>query len=243
MEYEDRLLRTMFPRSFYHKLNHEEGSIYAYLKDAMSGFPPGLQVLDAGAGEAPYAELFADHHYTAVDFAEGEGKWDYSKLDVVSDLHSLPFADGSFDIVICTQVLEHLREPWLALAELHRLLKPGGAIIGTAPLAFGEHQVPHDYFRYTRYGLRGLLEAAGFNVKEIEPRGGYFKYISMMLIILYQQLFVIIEPRWLKMILFPLRIISFPFFFVLFPLLGGLMDKLDKQRAYTLGYGFFANKI
>jgi ubiquinone/menaquinone biosynthesis C-methylase UbiE len=87
---------------------------------------------------------------------------------------ALPFRSHSFDTALCFQVLEHVEEPSLLLDEALRILKPGGGLILTAPHIWNEHEMPHDYFRFTRYGLRHLLEKAGFQVIEIRPMAGYF---------------------------------------------------------------------
>jgi SAM-dependent methyltransferase len=86
--------------------------------------------------------------------------------------------DARFDHVLLTQVLEHLPEPAKVLKELHRVLKPGGTLWLTAPLFYAEHEKPYDFFRYTRFGIRHLLEAAGFRVREIDWLEGYLGTLS-----------------------------------------------------------------
>jgi SAM-dependent methyltransferase len=70
---------------------------------------------------------------------------------------TLPFLDGSFDVVLCTEVLEHLTEPQRAIDEMYRVLEPGGQLLLTTRFLFPIHDAPHDYFRYTKYGLLYLL--------------------------------------------------------------------------------------
>jgi SAM-dependent methyltransferase len=137
---------------------------------------PGMLVLDAGAGKSPYRKLFDHAKYEAADFAQLTTG--YAPLDYVCDLTDIPVEDGRFDRVICNQVLEHLPEPGKALAELYRVLKPGGRILLSAPLYYAEHQVPYDFFRYTRYSLRRLFEQAGFDIERIEWLEGYFGTMS-----------------------------------------------------------------
>jgi SAM-dependent methyltransferase len=79
--------------------------------------------------------------------------------------------DGSVDCVVLTEVLEHIYEPGLALRELHRLLRPGGILMGSVPFARGEHEAPHDYYRYTSFALRRLLADAGFEVSRVDYIG------------------------------------------------------------------------
>jgi SAM-dependent methyltransferase len=80
--------------------------------------------------------------------------------------------------VLLTQVLEHIPEPATVLAELHRVLKPGGTLWLTAPLFYAEHEKPYDFFRYTQFGLRHLLGGAGFEVQEVEWMEGYLGTLS-----------------------------------------------------------------
>jgi SAM-dependent methyltransferase len=87
--------------------------------------------------------------------------------DVVGSVYALPFPAGSFDTILCTQVLEHLAMPVSALVEMHRVLRAGGRIVVSAPQSWALHLEPDDYFRYTRHGLEALLVRTGFSVEEI----------------------------------------------------------------------------
>jgi len=82
------------------------------------------------------------------------------------------------ETVFCSQVLEHVPEPWAALAEFQRVLKPGGYVILSVPHISWLHNEPHDYYRFTRHGLRILLERQGFTVVEILPAGGLFSLLG-----------------------------------------------------------------
>jgi SAM-dependent methyltransferase len=140
------------------------------------GTPEGALVLDAGAGQAPYRRLFRHAKYEAADFAQLRGK--YAKLDYVCDLTDIPVDDGRFDRIVFNQVLEHLPEPQAAIAELHRVLKPGGRLFCSAPLYYREHQVPYDYYRYTQFGLKRLFEDAGFVTLRLDWLEGYLGTVS-----------------------------------------------------------------
>jgi SAM-dependent methyltransferase len=134
--------------------------------------PAGASVLDAGAGECVYKRLFSHCLYKAIDLAVGEDKWNYANLDYIGPLHDMPIGSAQFDAVLCTQVLEHLEWPRESVKEMYRVLKPGGRLYLTVPMAQNEHQVPHDFFRYTSYGLASICRNAGFSSVEIEPFGG-----------------------------------------------------------------------
>lgn len=107
------------------------------------------RTLDLGAQNGPYAAHFPRR--IAVDLQPARG------LHARADAHALPFVDGAFDVVLCTEVLEHLPEPQRAIDEMYRVLRAGGTLLLTTRFLFPIHDAPHDYFRYTKYGLRHLL--------------------------------------------------------------------------------------
>lgn len=107
------------------------------------------RTLDLGSSWSPYASYFPNR--VTCDAAPGDG------VDVVADAHDLPFKDGEFKVVLCSEVLEHLHTPECAIGEMHRVLAPGGTLILTTRFMFPIHEAPVDYFRYTEFGLRHLL--------------------------------------------------------------------------------------
>jgi SAM-dependent methyltransferase len=145
-----------------------------FIQRVAEELPAGARVLDAGAGECVYKPLFEHCRYESVDLAVGEAAWNYGNLDHIAPLDDLPMADETFDAVVCTQVLEHLERPRESVREFHRVLRTGGRIYLTAPMAHVEHQTPYDFFRYTSFGLRSLLSDAGFQEITVEPFGGMF---------------------------------------------------------------------
>ncbi len=146
--------------------------ITEFVRSVAARLPPGTRLLDAGAGECAYKRFFGQCRYFAMDFGMGETGWNYSNLDAFARMDALPVRDASVDAILCTQVLEHLERPWQALPEMHRVLKPGGVLYLTAPMAHPEHQAPYDFFRYTSHGLRSLCQDAGFRDLEIQAFGG-----------------------------------------------------------------------
>jgi SAM-dependent methyltransferase len=99
--------------------------------------------------------------------------------DVVADATRLPLPDNSVDVVVCTEVLEHLNVPTLCIDEIWRVVKSGGMFIGSAPFVFPVHGDPNDYYRYTESGLRSLL--CKFSAVEIESMGGSLGTIGLLL--------------------------------------------------------------
>ncbi len=101
--------------------------------------------------------------------------------DILARAEYLPLAEGAMDAVICTEVLEHLAGPKQALAEMGRVLRPGGKLILTAPFLYRIHGDPHDFQRLTDHGLRILLEEAGFEIMELKRQGYFFTVLCDML--------------------------------------------------------------
>lgn len=107
--------------------------------------------LDLGCSGYPnYAKYFKNR--IGLDIKEGEG------VDVVGDAHKLPFEDGKFDIILCTELLEHLHSPHIAISEMKRVLKTEGKLILTTRFIFPIHDAPEDYYRFTKYGLKYLFK-------------------------------------------------------------------------------------
>jgi SAM-dependent methyltransferase len=215
-----------------HILNFEVEIEDAVAKFAR-GLPDGARLLDAGAGEGQYRDRFARQRYCGVDLAVGDAAWDYGKLDAIADLSALPFRAGAFDAAIHIVTIEHLREPGAALAEIARALVPGGLLLIAAPHEWEVHQAPHDYFRYTRYGLAYLLEKGGFEICEIRAAGGYFRLLARRLLNGLQ--FFTGGVRWLLFL--PAAILLAPPALIL-----PLLDPLDRDRNFTLGYVCIARR-
>jgi len=158
-----------------------------WIEQKAKAISPGAVVLDAGAGECRYRQLFQHVDYRTQDFAQYEGTrsglqsetWDYGKIDYVSDITAIPVADESFDLVLCTEVLEHVPEPISAIRELARTLRKGGSLLLTAPLGSGLHQQPfHYYGGYTPHFYQKYLEENGLQIVEILPIGGLLKHVA-----------------------------------------------------------------
>lgn len=223
------------------RINPLEYDIEAFVREAAATVAPGATVLDAGAGESRFARLFQKGFYVALDLAVGEAAWDYSKIHVCARLDAIPLASDRIDAAIHIQVLEHVPDPAAVLRELHRVLKPGGKLYLTAPQGWSEHQQPHDYFRFTSYALRSLFTEAGFEVRRIEPQGGYFHYLGHRLSYIPKILFQ--ERQGVaRVLLFPLELASLALFCFCSPLLCHALDGLDKRREFTLGYRCVAVK-
>jgi SAM-dependent methyltransferase len=199
---------------------------------------PEDRVLDAGAGEGRFKPYLAHTRYTAIDLTVGDQAWDYSDLDVISDLARLPFADGVYDAAICTQTLEHVKDPLRVVQELARLLKPGGQLFLSAPQSWYQHQKPFDYFRFTSFALAYMFAESGLEAQFIKPMGGYFWFLSFQLQRLHFWLWPPSQdesPAARLARIFVTWLIRI-FFLFLFPLPLYYLDRLDKRKDQTLGY-------
>ncbi|MBN1552658.1 class I SAM-dependent methyltransferase [bacterium] len=237
-----KIVNRWLPRWWRNRIDLESASIESLLIRAARDLPIPAMILDAGSGQSPYRRFFTGHRYIAVDFARGEATWDYSQLDAVGMLEQLPLPDNTFDAVLSTQVLEHVPEPQKVVDEMFRVLKPGGTLYLSAPLGFGEHQIPYDFYRYTRFGLQHILDNAGFNISLLEPRGGYFCYMAVISMWFYLYLFPQTRSLILKFLLFPLQLLAATWFIFIWPPIVSAFDFLDKEKSITLGYAVIAKK-
>ncbi len=213
-----------------------------FVERVAPGVSPGERILDAGAGEAPYRALFPQARYVGLDDGRGDPRWDYTALNVSGDLLAMPFRDGAFDHVLCTETLEHLTDPGDFLCEVARVLRPGGRLHMTAPLSFKEHQQPYDFFRYTRYGIALLLERAGFEAESVEPEGGYFRHLGDKIQPVHRYLFRKDRALIWKVLFLLLQPFSMLFFTVVCPLVCSWLDPLDTKRVHTTGFLVTARK-
>lgn len=169
-----RLRRSFLQPSPGHPAYLERRSLVRALRELADLVEHGV-ILDLGCGMKPYELLLArpGDRWVGVDHPlTMQGSYGvYTLADVFADCHQLPFADEYFDSVICTQVLEHVADPGQVLREAARVLRPGGVLLLTAPMLWPLHEEPRDFFRYTPYGLRHLLERAGFGVVREIQRG------------------------------------------------------------------------
>lgn len=222
-------VRRSLPRFLDRYLWRFENSI----EDAVAGFAKSLRphalLLDAGAGEGQYKSQFGHVRYIGVDLAVGDAAWNYGSLDAIADLCNLSFRAGIFDACLNIVTLEHVRRPDVVVREMGRVLRPGGRLLLVAPQDWQVHQAPHDYFRYTRYGLEYLLQDAGFREINVQPGGGYFQLMGRRMLNGIQ-----LVPGIWKI---PAALMLGPAG-VLFP----LFDGLDRNKDFTLGYICTATK-
>lgn len=229
-----KLARAVLPAFLRKRIDPFHAFIEDQLEEFAAKLQPGARVLDAGAGECPYRSFFARNIYVAVDNTVGESEWDYSRLSAVAEATALPFPSGSFDAAIGIVILEHLSDPLMALREIRRVLRDSGQLLLAAPQFWELHQDPHDFFRYTRYGLEQLLRTAGYRVVRIEPTGGYFHLVGKLSIDFLQ--FFQSGPR---LIFFA---VLAPVFGILIPLGCYYLDRFDRKKDFAVGFVAVAEK-
>jgi ubiquinone/menaquinone biosynthesis C-methylase UbiE len=205
--------------------------------------PSGSKVLDVSAGSCPYRKLFDHCEYRTQDFqqlADDQLRHGgYGTIDYVCDAAAIPVGDSSFDVVICTEVLEHIGEPLRLIQEFSRVVKPGGLLLLTAPLGSGIHQEPHHYYGgFTPFWYRRFLPEHGFEGVSVEPNKGSFAFFSQESL-----RFLKSTSPWSLQAHLMIRAVWAPVWFGLLPVLGILvpivahvLDEYDQEKRFTVGY-------
>lgn len=143
---------------------------FEYLKNSLESYHDDIRVLDIGVGKDPFRSLKNRFKkLTNLDLKP------YETVNVVHDFNKgLPFEDNSFDCVILTNTLEHCPNPDFILSEISRVLKRGGALIGTVPFLIQIHQEPYDFYRFTRFALEKLLVENNYGKVSVQELGSPF---------------------------------------------------------------------
>jgi len=189
------------------------------LRKAMSIFSSELKgrLLDVGCGSKPYQELFAVDDYIGLDI-DNEASRNRKIADYFYDGKTFPFNEDEYDSVLCNQVLEHVFNPDEFLSEIKRVLKPGGRLLLTVPFVWDEHEQPHDYARYSSFGLKALLDKNGFNVIGYKKIGADASTIFQLINAYLYKIFV----KWPL----PIRVLTTMSLMSLFNILGIMLGML-----------------
>lgn len=152
--------------------------LYAWMEKQALPAAKGV-MLDFGCGGQPYRAFFESKitKYIGADVAAAENV--APDIEILPN-HPLPLHDESIDTILSTQTLEHVPDVHFYLTECHRLLKPNGVLILSAPMQWRHHEVPYDFLRFTRYGLIEYLSQNGFGIKNITPCGGVYALIGQI---------------------------------------------------------------
>lgn len=205
------------------------------------------RLLDVGCGRKQQLFLDKVDEYIGLDKEETlkvNKERNNTKADIFGDATALPFPDNSFDCVTSLSLYEHLPEPQQAANEAYRVLKKGGMFALTFPFMNRLHTAPYDYYRYTEYGMRHILEKAGFKIVKIVDGGGMWKMIGARLAgYIYSDLLGIgygesdrkVKP---KKYLFPL----FAPLIVFIVVMARFLDKVNCIKTDTIHYYFLCKK-
>ncbi|OGI47709.1 MAG: hypothetical protein A2151_03005 [Candidatus Muproteobacteria bacterium RBG_16_65_34] len=186
---------------------------------------PGLRgaLLDVGCGEKPYAKWTTGITcYVGIDTVS-------RGADVLVGNHEeWPFADNTFDAVLCTQVMEHVDDVGRLLSEITRVLKPGGNLVLTVPFAYNEHDAPRDFWRFSAHGARRLLEQ-GYDIDVLKSQGAIGSTCGLLCLNwIDASLGQTRVGRFLKGVMLPVWIVVS----LVINLIGSFVDYLDRTDSF-----------
>ncbi len=183
-------------------------------------------VIDIGSGPGTFGKWYTGaRRVVTTDLPATSRLFKGNPPEVWADGRALPFLDGVFDNGTCWEVLEHLPDPDRLLVEAARVLRSGGRLVLSAPMAWELHGEPHDYWRFTPHGIRYLAEKSGFRVREIHPTSGTVALIGQNLSVFI----AVYLGRGNKILLFLLR----PLFGIA-QLVALTLDLLFGRRGHSL---------
>lgn len=188
------------------------------------------KLLDIGCGQMPYRAIFLPHvkQYIGMD-KRGED------ADIKKDFLKTIIPSKSYDTVLCTQVLEHTPEPQKLLVKIHKILTKNGILILTVPFTGYLHEVPNDYYRFTKFGLQYMLSKANFKTIYIKSEGNWISSIG-------QEIISYLEPTYNRFLLkYPKRLLQL-FIFLLIKVFSHLPKRFTKSEYSTINYVVVAKK-
>jgi SAM-dependent methyltransferase len=208
---------------------------------AASSQASGL-LLDVGCGRRPFEPWLRPRvtRYIGLDYPAMAADPSL-RADVFGSALELPLGGGCVDTVLLTEVLEHTPEPDRLLAEVARVLRPNGTLILSTPMMYNVHGEPHDFFRFTPYGLRVLLERHGFSVATVRPLG----YVGSMLGVMWNNAVtrLLWRHRWLRALRATLLLPAFALHAVLVNALGWAVDRVMPDPYFSFGHLVVARRI
>lgn len=220
------------------RTNPQYAAIVSFVEKCALRVEKGALVLDAGAGICPYKKFFSHARYQSTDLTDPHGIHDFA-----GDLLSIPRPDDTYDAVICTEVLEHVSDPYALVRSFYRVLKPGGALFLTVPLTARYHGSPYHYFNYAKPGLELIFRQSGFEVLSIDPQNGIFKFLGNLLKHLPLEILgQYVRRPLLYLPLLVIFIVLAPVMMYLIPFLLYYLDSLDREKNYTFGYNCVCRK-
>lgn len=212
--------------------DYNQWKLNKFISKEAKSITPNQSILDVGAGELQYKKFFNHCTYVSCDLCVGDAAWDYSQIDIKASAYEIPVDNNSFHNIMCIQVLEHLDNPDKAFMEFNRILKPDGKLIISAPLGFEEHQIPYDFFRFTKFGLKKIGERHNFKLLSISPSGGIFINLEYILWKSIRSIIPFNNNTFVKYFLF----IALKPFKLITGIIFNFLDLLDRRKNYTMNY-------
>lgn len=170
--------------------NFNDQAIRHFLRNEFHLMPAdkcGL-ILDLGYGSGPYKHLYKEKFNNCIS---GDYNVRAGDLDLRLDASSLPFPDAIFDVVLMSEVIEHVEDFRSAISEVCRVLKPGGVLLITWPFNYMIHEVPYDFCRLTEFGMENELQKSNANIECLVRRGGVVALLVVVMEFLYNGFFEI----------------------------------------------------
>ncbi len=252
-----RLPSWVVPAAVDKRADTERYSVDQFVKNVAAPLVgKGELLLDAGAGRMQFKGLFDHARYESTDFSDVFHKDSKDKHTFICSLDNIPKPDNTYEVILNTQVLEHVEYPQQVINEFYRVLKPGGKLFLTTNHMFPTHHAPYNFFFFTRFGLLSLFKNAGFEVRMLEARGGIFWLLAKISHTLPSYLFYQLAYDGFKKYSgftpsikkTPLLVVYIPIYLVLkilcaiTSLIFFYLDPVDTQRDFTLGYSCYCVK-
>ncbi len=206
-----------------------------FLDKAIQSFATLEKTLDLGSAVSPYQKWFPNRVSVDIDPKSG--------ADIICDAHELPVESESFSMILCTEMLEHMYNPKKAVDEMYRVLKPGGTLLLTTRFVYGLHDIPHDYFRFTKYGLRELFKE--FEIQAVYEETSNFETIAALLQrLVFQSRFKggYILDKLLKVIVLILAKILATLNFLIKKQYGNIQKSISEVNILASGYIIICKK-
>lgn len=198
-------------------------------------------MLDVGCGTRRYESIFREvvDSYIGLDWPDVENR---ASPDVIGDAMNIPLMDASVDVVLATELMEHLPSPDQFLREVTRVLREEGVLILSVPFMEPLHEEPRDFYRFTPYSLHLLLGSHGFRINRIWKKGGWWSVVlgSFVNQVVYDWATPVDKNgrrRYGLRSLFALPVCA------IMQWLGYHMDRIVRSDKYTLGYTIVALRL
>lgn len=197
------------------------------------------RVLDIGCADGWARSLLSQCDYVGLDYPTTATGLYGTQPEIFADGASLPFVPSSFDTVLLLEVLEHVVDAERVLAEIAKVLKPGGTLMLSMPFLYPVHDAPHDYRRYTAPGLNSVLLRAGLRPCSVSPRNTGFEAVALLAGVACAQFILDAtrRRRW-RLLLAPFLILAIP----VINILGWLLALLGEGTMLASGYTAEAEK-